>query len=149
MPDHIVAKRQRWNIFIRIGLGLIIFGWGPMLAVILLSSIGLWPDPNPNPIGLGLLCAASFFPAVICITIGILRACRSSADESPESPSGIMQQSFSSSAAGRWMLIVGGILLAFYGLSALTQGNNSRGAAACIILGVFLAHWGISGKMPG
>jgi hypothetical protein len=53
------------------GLALIVFGWGPLLAIILLASVGLWPDPNPNPIGPGLLFFFTFWPAMICIGIGI------------------------------------------------------------------------------
>ncbi len=42
---------NRWT---RIGLGLIIFGWGPLVLIVLLAAAGLWPDPNPNPIGPGI-----------------------------------------------------------------------------------------------
>lgn len=62
--------KSRWS---QVGIILIIFGWGPLLAVIFLSVIGLWPDPNPNPIGPGLLFAATAWPAIICLTIGIVR----------------------------------------------------------------------------
>lgn len=59
---------NRWSIT---GLVLVVFGWGPLLAIILLASVGLWPDPNPNPIGPGLLFFFTFWPAVICIAIGV------------------------------------------------------------------------------
>ena len=45
-------------------------GCGPLLAVILLAAIGLWPDPDPNPIGLGLLFMVAFWPAVVCMGLG-------------------------------------------------------------------------------
>lgn len=38
---------KRWS---KVGLAFVVFGWGPLLLIILLAAIGLWPDPNPNPI---------------------------------------------------------------------------------------------------
>lgn len=60
----------------KIGLALVLFGWGPLLAVIVLSEIGLWPDPNPNPIGLGLLFFVTFWPAVYCLAAGAFQSWR-------------------------------------------------------------------------
>lgn len=64
---------NRWA---RIGLVLVVFGWGPLLAVVLLSAVGLWPDPNPNPVGLGLLFFVTFWPAVIFCGIGAFQVRR-------------------------------------------------------------------------
>jgi hypothetical protein len=64
---------NRWLI---IGMLLVVFGWGPLLAIVLLAAVGLWPDPNPNPIGPGLLFFFTSWPAVICIAIGIRQAMR-------------------------------------------------------------------------
>ena len=64
---------NRWS---KIGLGLVIFGWGPLLLIILLAAIGLWPDPNPNPIGLGLLFAVTAWPAIICLGVGAYQSRR-------------------------------------------------------------------------
>jgi hypothetical protein len=36
-------------------LVLVLVGWTPLWDIVLLAAIGLWPDPNPNPIGPGLL----------------------------------------------------------------------------------------------
>lgn len=58
---------NRWN---RIGLALVVFGWSPLWLIVLLAAIGLWPDPNPNPIGPGLLFFVTFWPAVICFGVG-------------------------------------------------------------------------------
>jgi len=65
------------NLWVRIGLVLVVAGWGPLLAVIFLSAVGLWPDPNPNPIGLGLLFFVTFGPAVACLGAGALQVRRS------------------------------------------------------------------------
>ena len=39
---------------------------------VVLAGIGLWPDPNPNPIGPGLLAFFTFWPAVACIAVGVV-----------------------------------------------------------------------------
>ena len=63
-------KRYLENRIFKIGFWLFLLGSGPLLLIILLASFGLWPDPNPNPIGPGLLCFLTFWPAVICLGIG-------------------------------------------------------------------------------
>ncbi|HVS27738.1 MAG TPA: hypothetical protein VHE58_10695 [Burkholderiales bacterium] len=55
-----------------VGLGLLIFGSGPLFGIIA-AELGLWPDPNPNPIGPGLLVFLTFWPGVICLGVGIIR----------------------------------------------------------------------------
>lgn len=65
--------RNRW---IRIGLWIALIGWGPLLAIVLLAAIGLWPDPNPNPIGPGLLFFFTFWPAAVCLGIGVFQVWR-------------------------------------------------------------------------
>ena len=62
--------QSRW---IKVGLGLLIVGAGPLVLIIVAAAVGLWPDPNPNPIGPGLLFFFTFWPAVICIIVGIVR----------------------------------------------------------------------------
>jgi len=61
------------NRCIRIGLALVIFGWGPLAAIIVLAALGLWPDPNPNPIGPGLLFFVTSWPAVVCLILGAIQ----------------------------------------------------------------------------
>lgn len=65
---------SRWfkNPFTIIGLLLVLFGWSPLLSIIFLDTLGLWPDPNPNPIGPGLLFFFTGMPAVICLLLGII-----------------------------------------------------------------------------
>jgi len=71
-----VQNRYVSNRMIQIGLALVIFGWGPLLAIIALAGLGLWPDPNPNPIGPGLLFFVTSWPAIICLVIGFVQAGR-------------------------------------------------------------------------
>ena len=64
---------NRWS---RIGLALAVLGCGPLLLIIALAAIGLWPDPDPNPVGPGLLFAVTSWPAVICLVIGAVQTRR-------------------------------------------------------------------------
>jgi hypothetical protein len=61
------------NTWFKIGLVLVVLGWGPLVAIILLAAIGLWPDPNPNPIGPGLLFFFTSWPAIIFLVIGVVQ----------------------------------------------------------------------------
>lgn len=64
---------NRWS---KIGVGLVVFGWGPLFLIIFLAAIGLWPDPNPNPIGPGLLFVITSWPAIICLGVGAYQTWR-------------------------------------------------------------------------
>jgi hypothetical protein len=58
---------------VKTGLGLLVLGCGPLVAIIVLAAVGLWPDPNPNPIGPGLLACLTFWPGVICLIVRSLQ----------------------------------------------------------------------------
>ena len=53
------------------GLVLLVIGSMPLLAVMLFSR-----DPDPNPIGFGMLAFLTFWPAVIMIVVGWNRSYR-------------------------------------------------------------------------
>ncbi|WP_439532989.1 hypothetical protein [Polymorphobacter sp.] len=55
------------------GLLLLVLGCGPLLLFIVADALGLVTDPDPNPIGLGLLAFVSFWPGVILTAIGLAR----------------------------------------------------------------------------
>jgi hypothetical protein len=62
-----IYLRSWW---VRAGLGLLLLGSAPLMAIIVAAKVGLWPDPNPNPIGPGML---FFFAGVVatgCLAIG-------------------------------------------------------------------------------
>lgn len=61
---------SRW---VRFGVGLLVVGAAPLVFIIVAAAVGLWPDPNPNPVGPGLLFFFTFWPAVICIIVGVIR----------------------------------------------------------------------------
>ena len=64
------AYLRSW--WVRAGLALLVVGAGPLLFIIAAAAVGLWPDPNPNPIGPGLLFFFTFWPAVACIVAGVV-----------------------------------------------------------------------------
>lgn len=68
-------RRYFENRLFKIGFWLLL-GSGPLVGIILLASLGLWPDPNPNPIGPGLLFFFTFWPAVVCLVVGFVQARR-------------------------------------------------------------------------
>jgi hypothetical protein len=66
-PPRFKLTRLFW-----IGLALLILGTGPLLAIVVAAALGLLSDPNPNPIGPGLLAFFTFWPAVILIVWGLI-----------------------------------------------------------------------------
>ena len=59
-----------------VGLVLLVAGTGPLLIVIALAKLGLTSDPNPNPIGFGMLAMLTFWPGVFLIVLGVIAARR-------------------------------------------------------------------------
>ena len=67
LPPRFTLTRMFW-----VGIGLFVLGTGPLLAIILAASLGLLSDPNPNPVGPGLLAFFTFWPAVILTVWGLI-----------------------------------------------------------------------------
>jgi hypothetical protein len=70
---HFAMRQYLKSVWVKVGLALLVVGAGPLLFIIVAAAVGLWPDPNPNPIGPGLLFGLTFWPAIICIVVGVLR----------------------------------------------------------------------------
>lgn len=64
------------NRWFKIGFWLVVIGWGPLISIVSLAAIGLWPDPNPNPVGPGILFFLTSWPAIICLGIGVFQVKR-------------------------------------------------------------------------
>ena len=58
----------------QVGVVLLVLGTGPLVGIILCASLGFYHDPNP--VGLGMLAAFTFWPSVILIGLGVWRARR-------------------------------------------------------------------------
>jgi hypothetical protein len=67
MSDYLGSK------LVKAGLIILVLGTGPLLFIIVAAAVGLWPDPNPNPVGPGLLAGLSIWPGMVCLGIGILK----------------------------------------------------------------------------
>lgn len=52
------------------GLGVLIVGTGPLLLTLLAAKAGWLKDPNPNPVGFGMLAFVTFWPGVGMIVGG-------------------------------------------------------------------------------
>jgi hypothetical protein len=70
------APRPKFRLsrFFWTGLILFILGSGPLLAVILLAGLGLTKDPNPNPVGFGILAFFTFWPSIILMIVGVVQS---------------------------------------------------------------------------
>lgn len=55
------------------GLGLLLVGATPSLIIVAAADLGLLRDPNPNPVGPGMLFGLTLWPAIICIVVGVIR----------------------------------------------------------------------------
>ncbi|MFT4692890.1 MAG: hypothetical protein ACI9OD_005130 [Limisphaerales bacterium] len=62
-------RRFRFSKIFWIGVGLFAVGSGPLLLVILFASLG-FGDPNPNPVGFGILAFFTFLPSIGLIVAG-------------------------------------------------------------------------------
>ena len=60
--------QSRW---VKGGLAIAVIGSLPLLLVGVAAELGLWPDPNPNPIGFGLLFVFSTLAGSLAALVGV------------------------------------------------------------------------------
>jgi hypothetical protein len=72
--EHPPRPKFRLSRVLWIGLILFILGSGPLLTVILLAWLGVTKDPNPNPVGFGMLAFLTFWPSVILVIVGVVQS---------------------------------------------------------------------------
>jgi hypothetical protein len=141
--------RNRW---VRAGLVLVVVGWGPLLAIGALATAGLLSDPNPNPVGPGILFFFTFWPAMICLGVGIVQARRqraaggASPDPSIEASSWL--EELFTLPFSRLLIGLVGIGLGVYGLHHLAAPPGSRGGAGALILATVALYWAFTARMP-
>jgi hypothetical protein len=59
--------------WVKVGLGLLVVGSTPLLVIVVAAGLGLLRDPNPNPVGPGILFGLTVWPAIICVVVGVIR----------------------------------------------------------------------------
>jgi hypothetical protein len=59
-----------------VGALMVVLGTGPLFVVIAMADLGLSADPNPNPIGFGILALFTFWPGIILMALGIVTSLR-------------------------------------------------------------------------
>jgi hypothetical protein len=57
-----------------VGIGVFAVGSGPLLLVILFAALGLTKDPNPNPVGPGIMALLTFWPGLGLTLAGLARS---------------------------------------------------------------------------
>ncbi len=66
------------------GAVMFVIGSGPLLVSIIATELRLTDDPNPNPVGLGILAMLTFWPSLIMMAFALLRTSRSGASDATE-----------------------------------------------------------------
>jgi hypothetical protein len=56
------------------GICVFAVGSGPLLLVILFAALGLTKDPNPNPVGFGIMALLTFWPGIGLTLAGLARS---------------------------------------------------------------------------
>lgn len=158
--SHYLASR-----LVRAGLIVLGVGCGPLFLIVIAASLGLTSDPNPNPIGPGILAMLTFMPGLALLGAGITyqtfvprAAIEDAEDAEPEALRPpifgsrdewrAMRDRWLSSTPGRSINLVVGMVLCANGLAGLNT-MSGRGPASMIILGVVLIHCAFRGRIPG
>lgn len=64
-----------------IGVTILVLGTGPLVGVMIGAMLGLTDDPNPNPVGFGILAGITFWPGIAMTAIGVLQVVRRGAGQ--------------------------------------------------------------------
>ncbi len=71
MAQRHSTGRYRDSRVVQVGVAGLVFGSGPLLLAVVISH--LKGDPNPNPVGPGILCGFTFTPSLVCLVIGLIK----------------------------------------------------------------------------
>ena len=75
--DHMShIERLKSNRLFKIGFWIFLIGSGPLILLMTAAMLGLTNDPNPNPVGLGIMAMISFWPALGLIALGLIQIYR-------------------------------------------------------------------------
>lgn len=67
-----VPPRFHLRPLVWMGLVVAAVGSAPLLSMIAASKIGVIDDPNPNPVGFGILAACTFWPGIAAAVVGLV-----------------------------------------------------------------------------
>ena len=70
-----------FNKLFRIGLVIFLIGSTPLLVYFTAAKLGFVTDPNPNPVGLGMMAYFTFWPSIVIMTISGFIEFRASKEE--------------------------------------------------------------------
>ena len=135
-------RRYFSNTLIKIGLGLVVVGWLPLWGIAFLAAIGVWPDPDPNPIGPGILFYLTAIPAIVCLALGVVEVRRQ-----PRPPGSAGFDTLPAQPIFRIVAAVGGASLMIYGLLTVRT-ESGRGPASSIVIGAAICYWAVARKTP-
>ena len=62
-----MGTKRKLEPLLRWGLVLLVVGTGPLVLILVAAGFGLTRDPNPNPIGPGLLAFLTFWPSIFML----------------------------------------------------------------------------------
>jgi hypothetical protein len=65
-------EKFRLRPLVWVGLTIALLGSAPLLSIIAASKIGVLDDPNPNPVGFGILAACTLWPGVAVAVVGVV-----------------------------------------------------------------------------
>jgi hypothetical protein len=71
--EESVKSRRRTlsSVMLLLGVLGLLAGTGPLVGVLVAAKMGWTADPNPNPVGFGILAFLSFWPSVLLLALGI------------------------------------------------------------------------------
>lgn len=74
MLTQVRPERSPGSKLIRYGIIGLVCGTGPLLIAVAIAH--LQGDPNPNPVGPGILAGLTLWPSLFCLAAGLIKARR-------------------------------------------------------------------------
>ncbi len=71
-PTEVRMPKFRLSTPFWIGLSLFLVGSGPLIVIMSLAALGATKDPNPNPLGFGMLAGCTIWPSLALMAGGLL-----------------------------------------------------------------------------
>ena len=65
-------KERLVPVLLWVGLAVLVVGVGPLLSIVVAAKMGWTSDPNPNPVGPGILAFFTLWPGIGLTVAGII-----------------------------------------------------------------------------